>query len=111
MLQPFNDASHSLDTQSDGRQGGNFFGAHSLPEVEPENHAVALLVGPGQATLQVFVDLIQKDSESNSFLAPVNPSPRLGVYIARGDMRLVTAGRLTMAMLEIVVRGIGGSFL
>jgi hypothetical protein len=58
MLQPFKNAPNSLGTQSDGRQGGNFLGAHSLPEVEPENQTVALPVGPGQTTLQVFVDLI-----------------------------------------------------
>jgi hypothetical protein len=92
MLQPFNDASDSLGTQSDRRQGGNFFGAHSLPEVEPENHTVSLLVGPGQATLQVFIDLIQKDSESDLFLTPLNLVPRLGVDIARRNMRFVASG-------------------
>src|SRR6266704_1443503 len=44
--QPLNDAPNSFGGQSDGRQGCNFFSAHSLPEVEPENHTIALLVGP-----------------------------------------------------------------
>jgi hypothetical protein len=109
MLQPFNDASNSLGTQSDGRQGGNFFGTHSLPEVEPENHTVALLVGPVHATLQVFIDLITKNFESDSSLAPMSLPPSLGVNICRGNVRYVTAGRLTMAMLEMVLSGIGGS--
>ncbi len=73
-------------------KGGNFFGAHSLAEVEPENHTVALLVGAGQATLQMFIDLIQEHFESDFFLAPMNLLPRLGVDIARGNVRLVTAG-------------------
>src|SRR6266478_5202421 len=64
MFQPFNDASNSFCTQSDRRQGGNLFSAHSLPEAEPENHAVALLVGPGQAIFQVLIDLVQKNSEA-----------------------------------------------
>jgi len=59
MLQPFNDAPNSFGSQSDGRQGINFFSAHSLPEVEPENPTIALLVGSGQAMLQVFIDLLQ----------------------------------------------------
>ena len=92
MLQPFKDASDSLGTQSDGRHRGNFFCAHSLPEVEPENHAVALLVGACQATLQVFIDLIQKKSEGDFFLAPMTLLPRFGVDIARGNMGLVAAG-------------------
>ena len=83
MLQPFNDASNSLGTQPDGRQGSNFFSTHSLPEVEPENRTIALLVGSGQAMLQVFIDFLQKNFESDSFLAPMNLFPRLGVDIAR----------------------------
>ena len=78
MFQPFNDASNSFGAQSDGRQGGNFFRTHSLPEVEPENHTVALLVGPGQATLQVFIDLIQEDSEGDFLLAPMDLFPASG---------------------------------
>ena len=92
MLQPFNDASHSLGTQPDGRQGVNLFGAYSLPEVEPENRTIALLVGSCQAMLQVFIDFLQKDFESDSFLAPMNLVPRLGVNIGRGNMGLVAAG-------------------
>src|SRR6266568_5594990 len=91
MLQPFNDASHSLGTQPDGRQGGNLFGAHSLPEVEPENRTIALLVGSGQAMLQVFIDFLQKDFEKDSSLAAKNLVPRLGVDIARGNMGFVAA--------------------
>jgi hypothetical protein len=81
-----------------------------LPEVEPENRAVALLVG-GQATLQVFIDFVQKDPESNLFLAPVDLSSRLWIDIIRGNMRLVAARSLTVAMPEIVVGGVGGSFV
>ncbi len=92
MLQAFNDTSDSFGAQSDGGQRGNFFGAHSLPEIKPENHAVALLVGPAQAMLQVFIDLIQKDFESDFFLAPMSLFPRLWLGIVRGNMRLVTAG-------------------
>jgi len=92
MLQTFNDASNPFSAQSDGGQEGNFFGAHSLPEVEPKNHTVALLVGAGQETLQMFVDLIQEDSESDSFFAAMSLSPHLGVNITRGQVQLVTAG-------------------
>jgi hypothetical protein len=63
-----------------------------LPEVEPENHTIAPLVGSGQAMLQVLIDLIQKDSESDSLLAPMNLFPRLGVDIARRNMRFVAPG-------------------
>jgi hypothetical protein len=91
MLQPFNDAPNSVSSQSDGRQGSNFFSAHSLPEVEPENHMIALLVGSGQAMLQVFIDFLQKDFEKDSSLAPKNLVPRLGVDIARGNMGFVAA--------------------
>src|SRR5262249_29188126 len=92
MLQPLNNTSDSLGTQSDDRHRGDFLGAHSLAEVEPENHAVAFLVGPGQATLQVIVNLIQKDSEIDLFLAPLNVFPCFKVYITRGYMLFVTAG-------------------
>ncbi len=91
ILQPFNDAPNSFGSQSDRRQGGNFFSAHSLPEVEPENRTIALLVGSCQAALQMFIDLIQEDSESDSFLAPMNLVPRLGVDITRGNMGFVAA--------------------
>src|SRR6266404_60802 len=92
MLQPFNDASNSLGSPSDGRQGSNLFGTHSLPEVEPENHTIALLVGSGQAMLQVFIDFLQENSESDSLLAPMNLFPGLGVEIARRNMRFVAPG-------------------
>src|SRR4029077_1815864 len=92
MLQPFNNASNSLCTQSDGRLRSDFFGAHSLAEVEPENHAVAFLVGRGQAALQVIVNLIQKDSESDLFLAPMNLFPRFKINITCGYMRFGAAG-------------------
>src|SRR5262249_15043703 len=57
-LQPLDNTSNALTTQSDGRHRGDFFGAHSLAEVEPENHAVTFLVRSGQAALQVMVNLI-----------------------------------------------------
>src|SRR3954470_3181546 len=110
-LEPLDDASNSLSTQSDGRQRGNFFRAHSLPEVEPENHTVALLVETGQAMLQVFINLVQKDSESDSLLTTINFLPRFWVNIAGGDMRIGATRRLSMAVLEIVVCDVGGSFL
>src|SRR6266849_9647163 len=91
ILQPFNDAPNSFGSQSDGRQGGNLFGAHSLPEVEPENRTIALLVGSSQAMLQVFIDFLQKDFENDCFLAPTNLFPRLRVDIARGIMGFVAA--------------------
>src|SRR6266852_3254505 len=78
ILQPFNDAPNSFGSQSDGRQGGNFFSAHSLPEVEPENRTIAHRVGSGQAMLQVFIDFLQKDFESDSLFAPMNLVPRIG---------------------------------
>jgi len=68
MFQPFNDASNRLSAQSDRWQEGNLFSAHFLPEVEPENRAVALLVGPGQAIFQAFIDLVQKNSAIVSWL-------------------------------------------
>ena len=107
MLQAFDDASDTLGTQSNRRQRSNFLGAHSLPEVEPENHAIAFLVGPGQATLEVLVDLIQKDSKGDFFLAAISLFPGLGLNIDGGNMRVATARGLTMAVLEIVVSGVG----
>src|SRR5258708_3208710 len=92
MLQPFNDAPNSFGSQSDGRQGSNFFSAHSLPEVEPKNPTIALLVGSGQAMLQVFIDFLQKNFESDSLFTPMDLFPRLGVDIARGNMGFVAAG-------------------
>jgi len=92
MLQPFNDAPNSFGSQSDGPQGSNFFTAHSLPEVEPENRTIALLVGSGQAMLQVFIDFLQKNFESDSLFTPMDLFPRLGVDIARGNMGFVAAG-------------------
>ncbi|MGE5084068.1 MAG: hypothetical protein ACM3ND_14345, partial [Acidobacteriota bacterium] len=82
-----------------------------LPEIEPENHTVALPVGTGQTMLQVFIYLVQKDSESDSLLTAINFLPRLGVNIAGGDMKLIATRRLSMAVLEIVVCDVGGSFL
>src|SRR5712692_1227345 len=92
ILQPFNDAPNALGTQSDHRQGSDFLSAHSLPEVEPENRTIALLAGSCQAMLQVFIDFLQKDFESDSLFAPKNLVPRLGVDIARGRMGFVAAG-------------------
>src|SRR5712691_10829726 len=69
ILQPFNDAPNSFGSQSDGRQGSNFFSAHSPPEVEPENRTIALMVGSCQAMLQVFIDFLQNDFESDSLFA------------------------------------------
>ena len=92
VLQPFNYASDSLGAQSDGWHRSNFLRTHSLPEVEPENHSVALLIGPCQATLEVLIDLIQKDSESDPFLAPGNLFSGLGLDISGGNMRVATAG-------------------
>src|SRR5712664_1530093 len=92
MLQPFNDAPNSFGSQSDAGQGSNFFSAHSLAEVEPENRTIALLVGSCRAMLQVFIDFLQKNFESDFFLAPINLVPRLGVDIARGNMGFVAAG-------------------
>ena len=111
MLQPFNDAPNSFGSQSDGRQGCNFFSAHSLTEVKPENRTIALLVGSCQAMLQVFIDFLQKDFESDSLFAAINLVPRLGVDIACGNMAFVAAARLTMKMFEIVMGSIGGSYL
>jgi len=51
MLQTLNDAPTPLVPSLMVGQGDDFFGAHPLSEVEPENHTVALLVGPGQATV------------------------------------------------------------
>src|SRR6266446_1264981 len=92
MLQPFDDAPNSFGSQSDGRQGSNLFSAHSLPEVEPENHTIALLVGSVQAMLQVFIDFLLKNSGNDFFFTPKNLLPRLGVDIARGNMGFVAAG-------------------
>jgi len=43
-LQPFKDTTNPFGPQPDSGQGGNLPGAHPLPEVEPEDHAIALLV-------------------------------------------------------------------
>jgi len=40
----------------------------------------------------LFIDLSAKDFEGDSFLAPVNLFPSLGVDIDRGNVRYVTAG-------------------
>src|SRR6266567_235251 len=101
MLQPFNDTSNSLGAQSDRWQRGNFFSTHSLPEIQPENHTVPSLVGPSQAPLQVLIDLVQEDSESDFFLAPMNRFPCFRFNIARGNMPVVTTCGLTVAMLEV----------
>jgi hypothetical protein len=42
--------------------------------------------------LQVFIDFLQKDFESDSLFAPMNLVPRLGVDIARGNVGFVAAG-------------------
>src|ERR1700757_3653936 len=54
-LQPLDHAAHALDSQPDRRQGRNLLSAHALPEIQPENRAVAFLVLPVQAPLQVAV--------------------------------------------------------
>jgi len=46
MLQTLNDAPTPLVPSLMVGQGDDFFGAHPLSEVEPENHTVALLSGP-----------------------------------------------------------------
>src|SRR5262249_46212810 len=84
----------------------NLLGAHSLPEVEPENHAIALLVRPRQATIEVLIDLSQKDSEGDFLLAPIHLFSGLGLQISGGNVRVATTRRLTMSMLEIVVSGV-----
>ena len=111
MFYPFDDAPNATGTQSDIRQGSNFFRAHSLPEVEPENYPVALLVGLSQAMLQVFIDLLQKDSRMDSLLTAVTLFACLGADIAYGNVEFVTAGFLTPIMLKMVTSDVGGSFL
>src|ERR1700757_3093330 len=111
MLQPFNDTSNSLGAQSDGWQGSNLFGTHSLPEIQPENRTVPLLVGPAQAPLQVFIDLVQEDPESDFPLAPMDFVSCLGFNVAGRNMRVVTTRRLTVPMLEVVVSDIRRCFL
>src|SRR5207248_5079400 len=90
MLQAFNDASNSLSAQSDRRQRGDFSGAHSLSEVEPENHTVALLIRARRAAPQMLIDLLQEDSEGDSFFAALRGSLNFRVDIAGGNMRLFT---------------------
>src|SRR5438445_1119709 len=97
MLHPFNDTPNTLSTQADSRQGGNFLRAHSLPEVEPKDHTVTLLVGSGQATLEVLINLFQEHSESNIVFASVSPHPGLGVDIAGGNMSFIPPAGLAMA--------------
>src|SRR6185369_9528858 len=59
----------------------------------------------------MFIYLIQKDFESNSFLAAMHLDSRLGVNIGGGNVGLATARGLTIAVLEVVMRGIGGGSL
>jgi hypothetical protein len=81
------------------------FSVHPLPEIEPENHAVALLVGPGQATFQVFKDLVQKNSESDCFLAAVSLFPRPRgrdiAYSFAGAWTIPVTGEIRSPQLQI----------
>src|SRR5260370_33914441 len=70
MLQPFNDAPNSFGSQSDGRQGSNFFSAHSLPEVEPEKRTIALPVGSAHAMLHGFLASLHIKSTISSPSTP-----------------------------------------
>src|SRR2546423_13820104 len=55
LFQPFDHTADSFGTQPDRRHGRNLSGAHALPEVEPEDHAVALLIGTDEHTPQVLI--------------------------------------------------------
>jgi hypothetical protein len=92
MFEPFYYASNSLGTQADCRQGRNFFGTHSLPKVEPEDHTVALLLRPAEAMLQMFIDLTQKDLRRDFVLAPMNLLAGLGFDVNGGNMWIVATG-------------------
>ena len=89
LFQPFDHTADSLGTQADRRRGRNLSGAHALPEVEPEDHAVALLIGTDEHTPQVLINLLEKNLERNLFLIAVNPFASLGINVGRGDMRVV----------------------
>src|SRR5450755_4687571 len=110
LLQPFNHASNSLCSQPDARQGRNFFRTHSLPEIQPENHAVALGVRPSQAAAQIPINFLKKHPKLNLLFAAIAFSPGLGVNIGGRNMQMIPAGSLASAMLEIVMRGIGRGF-
>ena len=91
MLQALNDTPNSFCSQSDVRKGSNVFSAHSLHKVEPENRTIAVLVGSGQAMLELFIDFLQPNFESDSLWTPMNLFPRNGVDILRGNMGYVAA--------------------
>src|SRR4051794_13502719 len=110
MLHPFEHTAYTLQAQPHSRQGGDLFGAHTLPKIQPEDRTVALLIWPGKGALEAIVDFLQENLKSDLFLAPVNLLSRFGVDVARGEMCVPAAGRLAAAMLEMVMRGINGSF-
>jgi len=61
--------------------------------------------------LQVLINLIQQDLKRDSVLAPMNFFSGLNIDIAGGNVGLDATGRLTPAVPEIIVRGIGSHFL
>ena len=99
-FQPLNDATNTFRRQSDGGQGCYLLGAHALPEIEPENHAVTLAIGACQDPLQPIIDLTQDNCESDFFLAPTRFLARFWIDITSGNMRLVAPRALTMAILK-----------
>src|SRR5262249_16205771 len=96
--------------QADTGQRRYFLGAHSLAEVKPENRAVSLLVGTDQATPQVAVDFLEKDSEIDLPLAAMRFIARFRLNITNRKMLCAAARRLAMAASEIVMSGVGGNF-
>lgn len=60
--------------------------------------------------LQVLINLIQQDLERDLVLAPLNIVPGLDIDICSGEVGLTATCRLTAAMPEIVVRGVGCNF-
>ena len=103
MFQPFNYASDPLRSQSNGRKGGNFLGAHALPEVEPENRAVALLllscVGLGMCTSNLW-------SVTQTLAGPATSGKWTGVQNFTGNL----AGWITPALIGLIVQRTGNFF-
>src|SRR5438105_14531072 len=89
LFQPLDHTADSLGTQPDRRHGRNLSGAHALPEVEPEDHAIASLIGTNEHTPQILINLLEKNLERNPFLIAFNSFASLGINVGRGDMRVV----------------------
>ena len=72
MLEPLQHAANPLRAQTDARQARDLLDAHTLPEVKPEDGAISLLFRPGQATLQLRVNLVQENTQTDALQLPAD---------------------------------------